>query len=83
MMHFFKRSEVHLDCFTYRTDVIEYAPVVNAIEVIPDWWRELPKSIIDNFSPAPTMKTCVGMSDYYTFRLNAFMLFYTFLSILG
>jgi hypothetical protein len=66
MMHFFKRSEVHLDCFTYRADVIEYAPVVNAIEVIPDWWRELPKSIIDNFSPAPTMKTCVGMSDYYS-----------------
>jgi hypothetical protein len=66
MMHFFRRSELHLDCFTCRRDVIEYAPIVNGIEVIPDWWRELPKSLIDNFSPTPTMKTCVGMLDYYS-----------------
>lgn len=68
MMHFFRRPEIHLDCFTNRRDVIEYAPVVNAIEVIPEWWKSLPKSYVDpgdGFSPSGTMKTCVGMYNYY------------------
>lgn len=67
MMHFFRRSKIHLDCFTARRDVIEYAPVVNGMEVIPDWWKALPKQYVvpGFFNPAPTMKTCVGMYDYY------------------
>lgn len=68
MIHFFIKPKIHLDCFTSRRDVIEYAPVVNAIDVIPEWWRELPKSsfdLQDGFTPRPTMKTCVGMIDYY------------------
>ena len=66
MMHFFKRPEIHLDCFTSRRDVIEYAPIVNAIEAIPDWWKKLPKESGEvSFFPTPTMKTCIGMHDYY------------------
>lgn len=68
MMHFFRRSKIHLDAFTYRRDVIEYAPVVNGINVIPNWWRELPKTSTNSengFSPMATMKTCVGMYEYY------------------
>jgi hypothetical protein len=68
MMHFFIRPKIHLDCFTSRADVIEYAPVVSGMEVIPDWWKALPKidvSHVNGFSPAPTMKTCVGMHEYY------------------
>ena len=68
MMHFFRRSKIHIDCFTNRREVIEFAPIVNGIEVIPEWWKALPKSAIspsDGFSPTPTMKTCVGMYDYY------------------
>ena len=67
-MHFFRRSKIHLDCFTARRDVIEYSPVVNGIEVIPHWWKALPKNKIhpgNGFSPSPTMKTCIGMYDYY------------------
>jgi hypothetical protein len=67
MMHFFRRPKIHLDCFTSRRDVIEYAPVVNAIETIPTWWKELPKEKTNgiNFYPTATMKTCIGMYDYY------------------
>lgn len=67
MMHFFRRSKIHLDTFTCRKDVIEYAPVVNAIEVIPEWWKKLPKKVFIDGStfPLPTMKTCIGMSSYY------------------
>jgi hypothetical protein len=67
MMHFFRRSKIHLDCFTFRRDVIEYAPVVNGMQVIPEWWKKLPKENpnITNSFPRATMKTCVGMYDYY------------------
>jgi hypothetical protein len=67
MMHFFRKSEIHLDAFTNRRDVIEYAPIVNAMEVIPAWWKNLPKNITheNDFFPSATMKTCVGMYDYY------------------
>jgi hypothetical protein len=67
MLHFFKRPEIHLDVFTNRRDVIEYAPIVNGMDVIPDWWKNLPKTIIhdNSFFPSATMKTCVGMYDYY------------------
>lgn len=66
-MHFLKRSEIHLDCFTPRRDVIEYAPVVNGIEKIPTWWKNLPKSYVEkgSFFPNATMKGCVGLTNYY------------------
>jgi hypothetical protein len=68
MMHFFRRSEIHLDCFTSRRDVIEYAPVVNGIEKIPTWWKKLPKSYVEkgSFFPTATMKGCVGLTNYYS-----------------
>lgn len=67
MIHFFTRPKIHIDCFTSRMDVIDKAPIVNAIEVIPNWWKKLPKEgyINNSFYPVPTMKTCVGMYDYY------------------
>lgn len=66
MIHFFIKQKIHLDAFTDRRDVIEYAPIVNAIEVIPNWWRNLPKADLSNkFYPQPTMKTCAGVIDYY------------------
>lgn len=66
-MHFFRRSKIHLDCFTSRRDVVEYSPIVHGMEVIPDWWKALPKQYIipGYFTPSATMKTCVGMYDYY------------------
>jgi hypothetical protein len=65
MMHFFRRSKIHLDCFTNNVSAIEYAPIDHAIKHIPEWWRALPKEIYANNIPSPTMKTCVGMYDFY------------------
>jgi hypothetical protein len=68
MMHFFIRPKIHIDAFTHRRDVIEYAPIVNGIEAIPDWWKKLPKEVKNNpddFFLSATMKTCVGVQDYY------------------
>jgi hypothetical protein len=66
MMHFFKRLKIHLDCFTSRREVIEYAPIVPATDLFPEWWLKLPKDSKSFFYPAPTMKTCAGLQDYYT-----------------
>lgn len=66
MMHFFTQPKIHLDCFTTRKDVIEYAPVISASKVLPDWWKKLPKESNEmSFFPSATMKTCVGVHDYY------------------
>jgi len=67
-MHFFRRPEIHLDAFTCRKDVIEFSPVVNAIEKIPSWWKNLPKSYVrkNSFYPVATMKGCVGLHSYYS-----------------
>ena len=67
MLHFFRRPTINIDCFTSRRNVIEYAPVSPAIEFIPGWWKKLPKeSRLKSFYPVPTMKTCVGVIDYYS-----------------
>lgn len=69
MMHFFRRSKIHLDTFTYRRDVIEYAPIKLGAEALPEWWKKLPKETHTpqtGFFPIPTMKTCAGVIDYYT-----------------
>lgn len=67
MMHFFRSSKIHLDCFTDSSSVIETAPIDNAIKYIPNWWRKLPNSFYagDSFFKSPTMKSCIGMYEYY------------------
>lgn len=66
MMHFFVKPKINLDVFTNLRYVIENAPVTNGIEAIPAWWKNLPKSNGDMFFPTPSMKTCVGMHEYYS-----------------
>jgi len=63
----FPQKKIVLDCFTSAPQVIDSAPIVPAIKIIPDWWRNLPSEVIEEgrFSPTPTMKNCVGMIDYY------------------
>lgn len=65
MIHFFKPSELHVDAYTNRREVIENAPITNGIEAIPEWWKALPKEVVEGFIPKPTMKTCAGVIDYY------------------
>ena len=67
MLFKFPQKKIVLDCFTSDHYVIEQSPIDFAIKHIPDWWKNLPTSITNqnNFAPAPTMKHCVGMVDYY------------------
>ena len=61
----FPKKKIVLDCFTSKPYVIEHAPINYAIKNIPDWWKDLPASYRDGHQPRLTMKSCVGMVDYY------------------
>ena len=65
MIFKFLQKKIVLDCFTSRSYAIEYAPINYAIKNIPDWWKSLPSSYRDGHQPKLTMKSCVGMVDYY------------------
>lgn len=68
MMHFFRTPKIVLDAFTYNVNAVEVAPIEHASNYLPDWWKALPKQRLppDSFFPNPTMKTCVGMHQYYS-----------------
>jgi hypothetical protein len=63
----FPNKKITLDCFTYESYVIEYAPINFAIKHIPDWWKNLPIKEMDINNPFAhkNMRHCVGMVDYY------------------
>ena len=62
----FPQKKIVLDCFTYLEQVIETAPIVPAMKIMPDWWKELPNSYLKPSGvETPTMKSCAGMVDYY------------------
>ena len=66
MIFKFPKKKIVLNCFTHHEYIARTAPIVPAIKLIPEWWKELPSSFYDNsFFPSPTMKHCVGMVDYY------------------
>lgn len=67
MIFRFPQKKIVLDCFTDNSSVIELAPVLPAVKLIPDWWKNLPQSMFDEetLNGVTTMKNCVGMVDYY------------------
>jgi len=67
MLFFFKKPEVHIDCFSYMDHAYEFAPIDYAHKFYPDWWKKLPNEeyVSGNFHPTPTMKTCRGLIDNY------------------
>lgn len=66
MLFKFPQKKIVLDCFTTYEHILETAPIVPAMKLIPDWWKELPNGYRDNEGRIlPTMRSCVGMVDYY------------------
>lgn len=71
MFHFFRRSKIVLDCFTDNEYIALTAPIQKASAFLPQWWKDLPKSV-ELFQPdasfpigAPTLKTCYGFNQFY------------------
>jgi hypothetical protein len=73
MMFFFKNKEIHIDCFTERTDVYDYFPIDYSQKFFPEWWKRLPKILPPNAEKRwnhSTMKGCVGFNLFYTNSLT-------------
>jgi len=67
MIFKFPKKKIVLDCFTSNELILQTAPIVPAIKLIPDWWKELPKfyTFQSSLNISPTMKYCISMVDYY------------------
>lgn len=66
MMFWIKKSELHVDAFTYLAKAYELFPLRKASSFYPEWWKKLPKENLNaDFYPAPTMKTCTGFIEHY------------------
>jgi hypothetical protein len=63
----FRRSKIVLDCFTDFQHAFEYAPIKEAINFIPKWWKDLPKVQVtpEERIPFLNMKFCPGIIDFY------------------
>jgi len=62
-MFFFKKKQVHIDFFTCRSEVYEYAPIDQANKFIPRWWKDLAKPAKN--STSINMRYCSGLNDLY------------------
>jgi len=62
MIFKFPKKKITLDCFTTKAYVIECAPIVPAIKLVPDWWKNIPNQ---DAVYTLTMRHCAGMVDYY------------------
>lgn len=61
------KKDVVLHCYTDRAHVFNYCPITQGKNFLPDWWKKVPKQLIegDNIYPYPTMKSCVGFIDFF------------------
>lgn len=68
MLFKFLEKPIVLECFSSSEQILETAPITNAIKQMPDWWKKLPDHYVqsNSFAPSPTMRGCVGMIEYYT-----------------
>lgn len=62
-MFFFKKKQLHVDFFTCRSEVYDYASIDQASKFIPRWWRDLPK--LSKGETSFNMRYCSGFNDLY------------------
>lgn len=64
-----KKKEIVLHCYTDRSEVYNYFPIVEAKRKIPEWFKKIPvpafKNIEDNNFQTLNLKQCVGFLEYY------------------
>ena len=66
-MFFFKKKSLTIDCFTAVDSAFRFAKPKHSAELLPEWWKELPKAYTpkNSFCSRPTMRTCSGFIDLY------------------
>jgi hypothetical protein len=68
----FKKTKIVLDCFITDQRIIELFPIQKSSNVLPNWWKALPKEV--NFEnclvPISTIKRCPGFKDLFSNSLT-------------
>lgn len=68
-MFLFKKSKIFVDAFTTNAGIYEHSRPSEAVEFLPQWWKDLPKRIdVQQYGidvPLATMKMCEGFIDQY------------------
>lgn len=63
---FRKSSKLHIDCFTWVTNLPKLYPVLHASERVPSFYKKVPTTVKTPSGPhRGTIKTCPGVSDLY------------------
>jgi hypothetical protein len=67
MIFKFPKKKVVLDCFISSEVTMRTAPILPAMKHIPDWWKELPNTYVEDegFTKNATVRKCNGIIDYY------------------
>lgn len=70
MLFFFKPKKIVVDAFTPIHVVHKYFSIKPAVQHIPEWWKNTPKTLNLPVSSkirldTPTIKTCPGFIDFY------------------
>lgn len=69
MIFKFTEKPLVLDAFTCRPDIYEYSKLRAANDCIPQWWKDLPRTLDypDLFFPVPTMRSCYGFISQFKY----------------
>ena len=67
MSFFNRKKEIVLHCYTNRSDVYNYFPIVNAVKSMPEWYQKLPRPVFESLSKQErNLKECVAFSNYFS-----------------
>jgi len=65
MFFWFKKRKVILECFTTNEIAYNYAKIESMINFLPDWWKRTKVSYAYDGKFFPTIKKCVGITEFY------------------
>jgi hypothetical protein len=59
-------TKIHLDCFTWVTDLVKLYPILPAEQRLPGFFKKIPTTIKTPSGPhRGTLKTCPGVNDLF------------------
>ena len=67
-MFWFKKKELHIDCFTAHSAAYNLFKIEKANKFIPEWWKKIETTAVINPKhpfPGATIKRCRGFIDLY------------------
>jgi len=59
-------TKIHIDCFTWVTDLVKLYPILHAEQRLPGFFKKIPTTVKTPSGPnRGTLKTCPGVNDLF------------------